>query len=361
VGVFVCVVQFTRDYFHHFLVRSSFFPDSLSEAMKDAYMQTERSFMALAPSKKWESGCTAATVLVQGDRLVVGNVGDSRVVLCRRGHALPLTKDHSPNDADELERIEKEGAFVKEGMVRSWRACVRACVHACGVGCECGADERAMSSSQVSNLLGVARSIGDYDCRDGRKIPGVSAEPDIRELLLQDDAEFLLVRWRAPHSYATRPTCATWRCRVRRCHPPRGATLVVAWSQLACDGLWEKFSNESAVNFVRRDLQRGDCTVQEAVTRLVKQALILNVWHPLQLRGIVCFARNPGAYCVCRRLITSRRCWCRSTSGRRSPGECRQWIGGRTAALCHFLLHLLVPRAPAEVVSRRGIRRACGR
>ena len=113
------VVQFTRDYFHHFLVRSTFFPDSLTEAMKDAYRQTERSFMALAPSRGWESGCTAVTALVQGDRLTVGHVGDSRIVLCRQGRAIALTKDHSPNDSDELERIEKEGAVVKNGMVRT--------------------------------------------------------------------------------------------------------------------------------------------------------------------------------------------------------------------------------------------------
>jgi hypothetical protein len=109
--------QFTRDYFHHFLVRSSFFPDSLTEAMKDAYLQTERSFMALAPTRRWESGCTAVTALVQGDRLTVGHVGDSRLVLCRQGRAVALTKDHSPNDPDEVERIEKEGAVVINGLV----------------------------------------------------------------------------------------------------------------------------------------------------------------------------------------------------------------------------------------------------
>jgi serine/threonine protein phosphatase PrpC len=90
---------------------------------------------------------------------------------------------------------------------------------------------------QVSGLLGVARSIGDYDVRLGRKVPGVSAEPTITELILEDGDEFLL---------------------------------------LACDGLWEKFTNDSAVNFVRRDLLRSG-NVQDAVTKLVKQALVLKV------------------------------------------------------------------------------------
>jgi serine/threonine protein phosphatase PrpC len=47
--------------------------------------------------------------------------------------------------------------------------------------------------------------------------------------------------------------------------------------KLACDGLWEKFTNESAVNFVRRDLQRGDSSVKDVVEKLVKQALVLKV------------------------------------------------------------------------------------
>ncbi len=109
--------QFARDYLHHFLVRSSFYPDNLKEAMRDAYLQTERSFMALAVSRGWESGCTAVTVLIQGDRLTVGHVGDSRAILCRQGMAVALTKDHSPDDSEEKERIEKEGAWVSKSMV----------------------------------------------------------------------------------------------------------------------------------------------------------------------------------------------------------------------------------------------------
>ena len=95
--------------------------------------------MALALVRGWESGCTAVTALVQGDRLTVGHVGDSRIVLCRQGRAVALTKDHSPNDADELERIEKEGATVKNGMVAFLIALIPTFVlsHACLVGC-CG-------------------------------------------------------------------------------------------------------------------------------------------------------------------------------------------------------------------------------
>lgn len=39
-------------------------------------------------------GSTAAVVVVCPDKLVVSNCGDSRAVLCRRGVALPLSRDH---------------------------------------------------------------------------------------------------------------------------------------------------------------------------------------------------------------------------------------------------------------------------
>jgi serine/threonine protein phosphatase PrpC len=42
--------------------------------------------------KDWHPGCTAVAALVIDGRLVVANAGDCRVVLCRKGKAVQITK-----------------------------------------------------------------------------------------------------------------------------------------------------------------------------------------------------------------------------------------------------------------------------
>ena len=49
-------------------------------------------------------------ILVNGKRLIVGNVGDSRAVLCRSGDAVQLSVDHEPKS--EKRSIERRGGFV---------------------------------------------------------------------------------------------------------------------------------------------------------------------------------------------------------------------------------------------------------
>lgn len=51
------------------------------------------------------AGSTATVALLRdGIELVVGSVGDSRAMLCRKAKALKLTSDHTPERKDEKER-----------------------------------------------------------------------------------------------------------------------------------------------------------------------------------------------------------------------------------------------------------------
>lgn len=50
-------------------------------------------------------GTTATVALLRdGIELVVGSVGDSRAMLCRKNKAVKLTVDHTPDRKDEKER-----------------------------------------------------------------------------------------------------------------------------------------------------------------------------------------------------------------------------------------------------------------
>ena len=56
-------------------------------------------------------GACCVTAIIEGQDIVVANVGDCRAVLCRGGlvEALEaLTTDHKPNNEEEQKRIEDE-------------------------------------------------------------------------------------------------------------------------------------------------------------------------------------------------------------------------------------------------------------
>ncbi|RZR73876.1 hypothetical protein BHM03_00029162 [Ensete ventricosum] len=80
-----------------------------------------------------DAGSTASTAVLVGDRLLVANVGDSRVVVCKGGRgeshmhlcfffvvklfleldaAIAVSRDHKPDQTDERQRIEEAGGFV---------------------------------------------------------------------------------------------------------------------------------------------------------------------------------------------------------------------------------------------------------
>lgn len=131
------------------------------------------------------AGTTALIAIIQGSRLVVANVGDSRGVMCdSKGNAIPLSFDHKPQQVRERKRIHDAGGFIAFRGV--WR---------------------------VAGILATSRALGDYPLKDKNL---VIADPDILTFELNDHKPSFLI--------------------------------------LASDGLWDTFSNEEAVAFVKDHL-----------------------------------------------------------------------------------------------------------
>ncbi|KAK4753609.1 hypothetical protein SAY87_001713 [Trapa incisa] len=129
---------------------------SKEEAVKDGYLKTDHEFL----NQGLNSGACCVTALIEGQEIIVSNVGDCRAVLSRHGVAEALTKDHRASEVIERKRIEDVGGYVE--MHRgAWR---------------------------VHGILSVSRSIGDAHLKQW-----VVAEPETRVIQLTPDMDFLVM------------------------------------------------------------------------------------------------------------------------------------------------------------------------
>lgn len=103
-------------------------------------------------------GTTANIVLVDltNKLIVCANVGDSRAVMCdAKGNAFPLSKDHKPNNLEEMARIRENGGYISN-KTGCWR---------------------------VDGTLACSRSLGDYPLKMKKVI---IAKPDIMTFKFRD-------------------------------------------------------------------------------------------------------------------------------------------------------------------------------
>lgn len=134
------------------------FMQDTKSAIVESFRQTDDEYLNEEKGQQKDAGSTASTAVLVHDKLFVANVGDSRVVACRAGSAIPLSIDHKPDRSDERERIEQAGGFIV--WAGTWR---------------------------VGGVLAVSRAFGDKLLR-----PYVSAEPEIQEQNI-DGVDFIIV------------------------------------------------------------------------------------------------------------------------------------------------------------------------
>eukprot|EP00168_Porphyra_purpurea_P006228 TRINITY_DN1765_c0_g1_i1.p1 TRINITY_DN1765_c0_g1~~TRINITY_DN1765_c0_g1_i1.p1 ORF type:complete len:381 (-),score=89.91 TRINITY_DN1765_c0_g1_i1:548-1690(-) len=199
----------------HLTTSTDHFPDGdLALALTATTAACEQAVLEASRSSRSYAGSTLTGMLVRRSELVCFNVGDSRVVLGRRGGTIaePLSVDHTPVHPEEADRIKKAGGFVKD--------------------------------NRVMGKLATSRSLGDMDYKEHRSIhfpptmqgehgPLVTATPDITRVALEEGDDFAI---------------------------------------LACDGLWSVMANKAAVRLVGRALRRFN-DVSAAADSLAQAAL----------------------------------------------------------------------------------------
>ncbi|XVF66058.1 hypothetical protein PTKIN_Ptkin10aG0003500 [Pterospermum kingtungense] len=180
------------------------FLKELEDSHRKAFLLAD---LALAAESSISSSCgtTVLTALVLGRHLLVANAGDCRAVLCRKGISVDMSQDHRPSYIPERKRVEELGGYINDGYLNGY--------------------------------LSVTRALGDWDLKFplGSSSPLI-AEPDIRQIALTEDDEFLII---------------------------------------GCDGIWDVMSSQSAVSLVRRALRRHD-DPEECARELVNEASRLN-------------------------------------------------------------------------------------
>lgn len=129
------------------------------KAIKRAYRATD-SYILEQSLQLGRGGSTAVTaILINSQKLVIANVGDSRAVISRKGVAKQLSVDHEPGK--ERKVIESKGGFVSNipGDV-----------------------------PRVDGQLAVARAFGDKSLKEH-----LSSDPDIAVEFIDDGVEFIIL------------------------------------------------------------------------------------------------------------------------------------------------------------------------
>ena len=142
-------------------------------------------------------------------------------MLGKRGRAIEMSKDHKPNCKSEKIRIEKLGGAIYDGY--------------------------------LNGQLSVSRALGDWHMKrpKGSASP-LSAEPELQDMLLGEDDEFLI---------------------------------------LGCDGLWEVMSSQCAVTIARKELMLHN-DPEQCSRELVREALKRDTCDNLTV-VVICFSPDP--------------------------------------------------------------------
>ncbi|GMH11075.1 hypothetical protein Nepgr_012916 [Nepenthes gracilis] len=153
------VANYLQSHLFDNIIKEQDFWTDTEHAIRRAYRKTDTEILNKT-IVLGRGGSTAVTaILIDGQKLVVANVGDSRAVICKNGMAKQLSVDHEPNR--EKEDIENRGGFVSKipGDV-----------------------------PRVDGLLAVARAFGDKSLKRH-----LSSEPDVTINKVDADTNFLIL------------------------------------------------------------------------------------------------------------------------------------------------------------------------
>ncbi|XP_041656704.1 protein phosphatase 1E [Cheilinus undulatus] len=103
---------YAANHLHVNLVQQESFSQDPSEALCRAFKVTDERFVKKASREHLRCGTTGVVTFLRGRTLYVAWLGDSQVILVRKGQVVELMKPHKPDREDEKQRIEALGGCV---------------------------------------------------------------------------------------------------------------------------------------------------------------------------------------------------------------------------------------------------------
>ncbi|KAG2471312.1 PPM1F phosphatase, partial [Polypterus senegalus] len=150
---------YAATHIHVKVAESELLQSKAGEALQIAFKKTDEMFLLKAKRQRLRSGATGVAALICDDMLHVAWLGDSQVVLVRKGQVVTLMDPHKPEREDERERIEALGGCV--AFMGCWR---------------------------VNGTIAVSRAIGDIDQK-----PYISGDADRASFQLTGTEDYLLL------------------------------------------------------------------------------------------------------------------------------------------------------------------------
>ena len=111
--------DFSAVFIHKYLLEELKRQKQIEEALKAAISRTEEEFLQKAKREQLLDGTTVCVVVINRDKMIIANVGDSEIVLCKGGNAVLLSEIHNPKKNDrEAQRVERVGGKLHKGRVK---------------------------------------------------------------------------------------------------------------------------------------------------------------------------------------------------------------------------------------------------
>eukprot|EP00428_Durinskia_dybowskii_P079457 CAMPEP_0170449776 /NCGR_PEP_ID=MMETSP0117_2-20130122/51426_1 /TAXON_ID=400756 /ORGANISM="Durinskia baltica, Strain CSIRO CS-38" /LENGTH=286 /DNA_ID=CAMNT_0010711043 /DNA_START=251 /DNA_END=1111 /DNA_ORIENTATION=+ len=152
--------QYCKDYLLKCIAGDAEFEANPAKALFRSFFKVDAEFSAKARIQMMTDGSTATVAIIHDGKVYVGNAGDSRAIIVKKGGKIkPMSDDHRPDRKDEEQRIRKLG-----GSVVHW------------------------GRWRVEGILAVSRSIGDVTLQ-----PYITCEPEIIEKQIEPDDEYLVL------------------------------------------------------------------------------------------------------------------------------------------------------------------------
>ncbi|CAL8100394.1 unnamed protein product, partial [Calicophoron daubneyi] len=166
------LAELTNVYRKRGLSLRSIHPKYLEQVLENAFLEVNnlmsRHFLYYTTAHiRQSTGTTATVVLMRHSyQLVIGHVGDSRALICRKGRIEPLTVNHDPSTlvrlSDLIKGDEGDGITESDRIVASGGHVTTS----------------SLGVPVVNGRLGMTRSLGDLPL----KAFGVSAHPQLLSL-----------------------------------------------------------------------------------------------------------------------------------------------------------------------------------